>query len=244
MEHSIGEMISRCRQNQNMTQEEFASRLGVTPQAVSKWERGTSLPDIALLPGICQILKISSDRLLGISTSRISENKDVSVEREIKRSMFAEPLKLEFGYGLVSCMTKGLKTEYVNQRRKELAAGKGMLLPIIRVADSGDLKDREIQIISYGKVLSKKEYPEEEPYCSIIDEVVRQCEGNYASILNKQLVRCMMEALEEQYPGVVEGLVPDKVSYYEVLEYLRAVLEREGNLRDMIHIMEQLEKEL
>lgn len=36
----IGENISRLRKEQNMTQDEFALRLGVTPQAVSKWERG------------------------------------------------------------------------------------------------------------------------------------------------------------------------------------------------------------
>ena len=43
MQQQISENISRFRQNQNMTQDEFASRLGVTPQAVSKWERGVSL---------------------------------------------------------------------------------------------------------------------------------------------------------------------------------------------------------
>lgn len=39
----LGEIICQYRQNKKMTQEEFASRLGVTPQAVSKWERGGSL---------------------------------------------------------------------------------------------------------------------------------------------------------------------------------------------------------
>lgn len=43
MGSNIGETICRYRQNRRMTQEEFASRLGVTPQAVSKWERGGSL---------------------------------------------------------------------------------------------------------------------------------------------------------------------------------------------------------
>ena len=42
MEYQIGNIISQYRQNQKMTQEEFAARLGVTPQAVSKWERGVS----------------------------------------------------------------------------------------------------------------------------------------------------------------------------------------------------------
>lgn len=52
----IGNTISKMRQNKNMTQEEFASRLGVTSQAVSRWERGNSLPDISLISGICNIL--------------------------------------------------------------------------------------------------------------------------------------------------------------------------------------------
>ena len=42
MEHRIGEVISSARQNAHLTQEEFAACLGVTPQAVSKWERGAS----------------------------------------------------------------------------------------------------------------------------------------------------------------------------------------------------------
>ncbi len=40
MVSGIGERICQYRQLRKMTQEEFASRLGVTPQAVSKWERG------------------------------------------------------------------------------------------------------------------------------------------------------------------------------------------------------------
>ena len=44
----FGEKISKCRQNQNMTQEEFAAKLCVTPQAVSRWERNQSLPDITI----------------------------------------------------------------------------------------------------------------------------------------------------------------------------------------------------
>lgn len=42
-DNRIGEVISRGRQNLKMTQEDFASRIGVTPQAVSKWECGDSL---------------------------------------------------------------------------------------------------------------------------------------------------------------------------------------------------------
>ena len=64
MEQRIGQIINSTRQNKGMTQEEFASRLGVTPQAVSKWERGLGMPDIALVEGICRILGISANELL------------------------------------------------------------------------------------------------------------------------------------------------------------------------------------
>lgn len=43
---NIGIRISQYRQNRNLTQEELAVKIGVTSQAVSKWERGQSLPDI------------------------------------------------------------------------------------------------------------------------------------------------------------------------------------------------------
>lgn len=42
----LGDTIATYRQNRKMTQEEFASRLGVTSQAVSKWERGWAAPTL------------------------------------------------------------------------------------------------------------------------------------------------------------------------------------------------------
>lgn len=247
MLQQIGENISRSRQNQNMTQEEFASRLGVTPQAVSKWERGISLPDIALLPGICALLKIHADVLLGIEVMPISENGDTLEEKKIKQNLIAEPLRIEVGFGLIPCITEGLKTDYVDQCRRKLAAETGMLLPIIRIMDVEGLRDNEIRIVSYDQTLLQSEYEkkqsetEQQVYCSVINETVRLCRENYGRILNKQLVKCLLDNLQEQYPGVLDGLVPDRVSYYEVMRHLRNTIEEKGNIRDLIHIMEALE---
>lgn len=68
MKNNFGSKISECRQNKGMTQEELAGRIGVTPQALSKWERGQSLPDVALLADLCSILGCSADYLLGTMT--------------------------------------------------------------------------------------------------------------------------------------------------------------------------------
>lgn len=61
--NTIGEIIARLRKERSMTQEEFASVLGVSPQSVSKWENSITMPDIMLLPVIAGIFDITIDEL-------------------------------------------------------------------------------------------------------------------------------------------------------------------------------------
>jgi len=61
---AIGRKISALRKERDMTQVDLADKLGVTYQAVSSWERGNSMPDIAKLPDISQVLAVSIDELL------------------------------------------------------------------------------------------------------------------------------------------------------------------------------------
>jgi len=60
----IGAFISERRKNKDYTQAELAMLLSVSHQAVSKWERGESLPDIGMLPGLAKLLETSVDELL------------------------------------------------------------------------------------------------------------------------------------------------------------------------------------
>lgn len=59
--------ISRYRKDLGLTQEALADRIGITFQAVSKWETGQTVPDTTLLPKLAQTLGISVDKLLGYS---------------------------------------------------------------------------------------------------------------------------------------------------------------------------------
>ncbi len=61
----LGNAIREFRQRLGFTQNDLASALQVSPQAVSKWERGENAPDIASLPAISEILGVSIDTLLG-----------------------------------------------------------------------------------------------------------------------------------------------------------------------------------
>lgn len=62
----FGRKVRERRKGQGLTQDEVGQALGVSAQAVSKWEQGESLPDVALLPSLCRVLGVSADRLLGI----------------------------------------------------------------------------------------------------------------------------------------------------------------------------------
>lgn len=60
----MGSIIKNRRKSLGITQEEMASRLGVTAPAVNKWERGNALPDVALLAPVARLLGITTDELL------------------------------------------------------------------------------------------------------------------------------------------------------------------------------------
>ena len=60
----IGKFIADCRKKKNLTQEQLAEKLYITDRAVSKWERGLSLPDADKMLDLCNILEISVNELL------------------------------------------------------------------------------------------------------------------------------------------------------------------------------------
>ncbi|WP_103063471.1 helix-turn-helix transcriptional regulator [Actinomyces qiguomingii] len=66
MKHSVGRNIARLRLARGMTQEQLAKRMGVTPQAVSKWENDLNYPDVATLPALAALLDTSVDALLAV----------------------------------------------------------------------------------------------------------------------------------------------------------------------------------
>ena len=60
----LGARIALLRRARGLTQTQIADRLGVTPQAVSKWERGLACPDLVCLDELSDLLGISIDALL------------------------------------------------------------------------------------------------------------------------------------------------------------------------------------
>lgn len=82
MEQTLGKRISQYRKNLGMTQDKLAEQLGVTAQAVSKWENDQSCPDITTLPKLSEIFGITTDELLGRKPQQIVHQAEVVDDEE------------------------------------------------------------------------------------------------------------------------------------------------------------------
>lgn len=76
-EMSIGKRIQTLRKQKSLTQEQLAERVGVSPQAVSKWENDNSCPDISILPALAKELGVSIDTLLGYDAPEVKQGEVV-----------------------------------------------------------------------------------------------------------------------------------------------------------------------
>jgi len=103
----IGKFIAECRKKGNLTQLQLAEKLGITDKAVSKWERGISMPDSSVMLELCALLKITVNDLLcgeviGMENyNREAENKllEMVKEKEQKDKLL---LAIEWVIGILS----------------------------------------------------------------------------------------------------------------------------------------------
>lgn len=72
---NIGKRIKELRRKNDLTQEKLADFLGVTYQAVSKWETGISSPDLSLIAPLTRLLRCTADELLGLASPETDERK-------------------------------------------------------------------------------------------------------------------------------------------------------------------------
>lgn len=97
-DNNIGRRIALLRKQRGYTQEQISLTLNVTPQAVSKWEKGNALPDTPLLPLLAKVLETSIDCLLtgGSLLEKVSpydgEYKKEEYYWELQHSLLAEQI--------------------------------------------------------------------------------------------------------------------------------------------------------
>ena len=83
METKLGVRLRSLRHERGLTQEALASQLGVTYQAVSKWENNTTMPDVAMLPQIAMVLGVTIDALFSVDRTDEVRRVDLILQQNI-----------------------------------------------------------------------------------------------------------------------------------------------------------------
>lgn len=211
-------------------------------QAISKWERGQSFPDISLFAQLCKALNVSADTLLGLE--RETEKGDDSYPEEVLKNIrfSLEPLVLSFGEELVQIFLDGDYMGLVAKQRMELS-WEGILLPVVRLRDDLKLEPTEFVIKVYDRICYRESVPKVnenvlEHMIQVLGHVVRE---NYGELLNRDLVKALTDNLKRNFPALIEGIVPEKVSYGLLQEVYKNYLERGNSPKDFPKVIECME---
>ena len=99
---TLGKRIAMLRKNQGLTQEQLGEKLGVSAQAVSKWENDIACPDITMLPLLADVFGVTTDELLGlkpIESHVVILDKDPEEEKSSKSRGINGTFEFEMGKG-------------------------------------------------------------------------------------------------------------------------------------------------
>ena len=277
------ERLAEARKEKGFTQAELARRLGVTAQAVSKWERGNAYPDIELLDGLSTVLDCSPDYLFqyekGIKSYVTQDNPQYRAQ--IDAVLLKDALEIRFGCRLVELFLEEQKQGFpqIHGLRKEMAAKYGFCIPTIRLADEATCAPEEYKFIIYGKEVacgrvvpgkyfavnqkarSEGDIEVTEPVWKLSgiwteqekDAVsplrfmmihLEQCIMEHLrSLFHCQMVAELVETVERKYPKVVQGVVPERVSYSFLKRVLLVLLcEKKQPIHPLHRIIELLDE--
>ena len=122
---SFGQVIKRLRRNADMTQEQLAEMLSISPQAVSRWETDTAMPDISFLRPLSNIFGVTADVLLEIDVSRVNESVE-SYKQRITESYRNHKYQEMLDLARLACKEIPNNLELVGQLAFALTSGENV----------------------------------------------------------------------------------------------------------------------
>lgn len=216
MEIKLGQKIKSLRKQKNISQEVLAQVLGVTFQAVSKWETGAAMPDVAMIPAIAGFFEVSTDELFDFNLLE-QERKVMELCYEAADYRFSDPAKSE------AMLREGLK---------QFPGNDIILNNLLYVMQT---PERNEEVVTVCKSILEVTKDDEVKY-----DVLRILANTYHDMGQQALVKPTLEQVPEIYFSKLE-LKANLLEGEEALEAARmqSHLSRD-DLLDMLSRMSQL----
>lgn len=245
----IGNRLKAVRQDRGFTQKQLAGLIGVTEQAVSKWEREISYPDISMLNGISEVLDCSPDYLFEYKSGEKTLLDQNSIERrsEINRHLLPDIIAVRFGEDLVPMFLSEHKQGFphISELRCQIASQWGVIIPVIRVMDELALEPDQYHICINGICVYEghQEDMGEDGLIGILEKLKEMIWVNIENVLNNQTIYHMVENLRIRYPYVIENIIPDVISYSKLRQVVIHLLkDHECAVNPLILVIESIER--
>ncbi len=178
MTKSISEKIFELRKSRGLTQEKLGELCGVSSQAVSKWEKAESLPDILLLPILCEALGITADALLEVPATIRKQNcmdgvfsyaKEVGEYRAAYQAISATSYISDKNNGCAKMSADGVKVHNTHGLGIVLSSSEMLQkvkeTDVVSIKTMADLVTNEnvmavVRVLNFGAFLSEAEISE------------------------------------------------------------------------------------
>lgn len=155
----FAEMLRKCRTEKNLTQNELAQKLFVTPQSISKWERGEGMPDLENLCALAESLSVSVDALLG----READDRTFIGIRLGEPARFVQVDERGVVLNSLTLSETGVLTKGVRARMELLQRGIDRLRPAARNTEGiyiiGNFFDTAVEDVNLQQTLLQQRYP-------------------------------------------------------------------------------------
>ena len=136
-----------------------------------------------------------------------------------------DPLELAFGEGLVPAFTDGSFMAQIRHMKVQLAK-EGIWTPIVRVRDFSSLGKMEFAILSFHNILYSEtlDTVDESTLQGMLGKLEETIRNSYHQILYPDLTKDLVDNLKIRYPALIEGIVPEKISYGLLTETAKILL--------------------
>lgn len=242
---AVATKMSNARKEKGFTQEELAVRLGVSSQAISKWERALSLPDIDLLLDVSKLLDIPVNYLLDTDMQEPDEPYktvyDIS-RIDILDCIHFDQIKITFGADLIPTFTNDY-IQVFSQARREFLIKRGVLVPYIRLRDDTDFDNNQLRIEVLGKAYSEHVFTEinDSIKPEILLFVKTAININLHLFVNRHMTKLLLENLKHSFPFCVEGVIPERISLSKLKVILKSLVKSGYSISDLYTIIETLD---